>query len=185
MTITEPTSGTTPWNQNALYAVVNGTGGTEITDQINARICPAVGKNFRTTNSSAFAGTNVRILSTRAAVRTGRSYQVVASGEIVVTTGGAATVQNEIRFTTDDTEPTTGSTMMNRGFVVCDPGGIPVYTVLVAYFDASANGFLRPVVCSQRASGSVNCQWNSATGRQMFLEIFDIGPTISTSGTVY
>ena len=185
MTIVEPTSGTTPWSQAALYAVVNGTGGTEITDQINSRICPSVGNNIRTTDSSPFTTTLVRIMSTRVPIRAGRSYQIIAAGEVVVNAAGAATVQNEIRYTTNDTEPTTSSTQAGRGLVVLDPGGIPTLTTFVAIVNSSTNGFLRPVVCSVRVSGSVPCIWTAGSGRPMTLYVYDIGPTNSASGTVY
>ena len=169
-----------------MVDAINGAGGrTEISDQINALICPSVGNNIRTTDSSAFNTTSVRIMSTRVPVRNGRSYLVIAAGELVVAAAGAATVQSEIRYTTNDTEPTTTSTQLGRGICTLDATGIPTLTTFLSVFNSVANGFFRPVVCSVRVAGAVNCQWTAASGRPMILYVEDIGPTVSATGTVY
>jgi hypothetical protein len=144
-----------------------------------------VGRNVRTSDSPTFQGTAVRILSTRAPVVDGRSYAIVVDGEVEMTSAGAATTQHELRYTTNDVEPTTSDTQLARAVTYQDPSGTPVAVHDEAYFHASANGFLRVAVCSHRPVGSNTGQWTADTDRPMTLTIVDVGPTVATSGTVY
>ena len=186
MTITQPSAGTNPWNQNALYAVINGTGGTEITDQIDTRICPIVGRNVRTTDSPGFASntTRTRIMQTNATVRNGRTYKLIAYGEVVSNVAADVT-QHEMRITTNGVDPVVTDTQVGRSLVTTVTAGIPQAVVMEALFICTANATLKFLVCSFRPIGTGAPVWTCASDRPMFMAIADCGPTVSTSGVVY
>lgn len=187
MTLTEPAAGTNPYNHAPLYATVNGTGGTEITDQINSRICPIVGRQGRTTNSPSFnSTTKVRILQVNAPVRNGRTYKVLCFGEL---TGSAATdvYQSEIRITTNGVDPVVTDTQIGRGLITTITGAIPLACIIEALFVCTANATLKAMVCSFRAINNAGGSgvWEAGAGREMFMLVQDCGPTISPAGVVY
>jgi len=185
MTIVEPTSGTTPWQQNALYAVVNGTGGTEITDQIDARICPIVGRFSRTTNSPGWnSTTKVRILQVNATVRNGRTYMIFGYGEVTGDTAGMIS-QSELRITTNGVDPVVTDTQIGRSLITTDAIGIPKACILMATFVATANATLKAMICTNRPLGSGSGVWECASDRPMFMNIADCGPTITPAGVAY
>jgi hypothetical protein len=143
-----------------------------------------VGRNLRTTNSSTFT-TIARILSTRAPVKNGRSYRVACQGE-VFGNSGAITAQMELRRTTDDTEPTTTSTVLGRALIrVTDTTGVPETFGIETFFHATADGFLRVALCGTRAVGSVTVAVSADATFPAFIVIEDIGDTVAASGTVY
>ncbi|GAA2543624.1 hypothetical protein [Pseudonocardia hydrocarbonoxydans] len=148
------------------------------------RLGALVGRNQRTTNSAAIT-TIARVLSTTAPVVAGRTYRVTCYGELFGNSG-AATTQNELRHTTNNTEPTTTSPILGRALVRHDSTiGIPDTCVIVAYFYASATGTLRVAVCTQRVAGTVTVAWTAAPDFPMSLTVEDVGDTIATTGTVY
>lgn len=145
-----------------------------------------VGRNLRTTDFGSFTS-NTRVLSVRAPVRNGRTYMVSVTGEVVLGVGTTdTTIQTELRITTDDTEPTTSSTQIGRGLnPISNDAGIPDPVHIAVPYVCTHDGWLRVAACSQRAVGSLDCFWTCASDRPMTLTIIDLGPTVSTSGTVY
>lgn len=188
MAISNPGANNAWTTQGAqILDAINGTGGrVEITDQINSRICPIVGKNIRTTDSPIITPTRARIISFRFPCRNGRTYGIYCSGEVAVAPGGGVgTCQNEIRASTNDTEPTTSSAQFGRGLVTPDSGGIPTPVMFGVLIDCNFDGFIRPAVVSFRAAGAANSLWVAASDRPMCFWAVDHGPTVANSGTVY
>jgi len=146
-----------------------------------------VGYKERTTDSSGFTTTEVRILSVRAPVRAGRTYRIIGYGEIVSSGGGGAvTVESKIRYTTNDVEPTTSDTQLQRAESRNDStGGVPRTVFITGKIDISSDGYLRAVVTSVRVEGTVTVIWTAGSGRAMTLEVQDCGPTVTQDGTVY
>jgi hypothetical protein len=149
------------------------------------------GWRTRTTNSAFFDDTpKVRILSCRAPVVDGRTYFVTVSGEIEHDNGGGgaveATIQNEFRITTDDTEPEITDPQIGRGLIY-NANGIPVPTVIQVPYEATFTGFLRVAVVSFVPVGAVQARWTAASDRPMSLSVVDAGPTVvqDTLGIIY
>ncbi len=149
-----------------------------------AQVGVLVGRNQRTTNST-LGSTIARVLSTSAPIVSGRSYRVVASGEIY-SDAGIATTQNELRFTTNGDEPLTTSTVMGRTIVRHDStGAIPDGAHILAYYHSSTTGTLKVALCIQRVAGAVNVAWTADATFPTTLTIEDVGPTVTSTGTVY
>lgn len=142
-----------------------------------------VGRNRRTTNSAAVSA-NTRILSVIATVFAGRTYRVMAHGEIF---GNAAaqTSQNELRYTTNNTEPTTASPVLARALKFHELNGIPDEVTIVGEFVCTVNAVLRVAVCTARAIGASTVAWSADATFPMHISIEDLGTTVSTTGTVY
>jgi hypothetical protein len=148
------------------------------------RLGQLVGRNQRTTNSTLSAAI-VRVLSVIAPVKAGRTYRIVCDGEVYSDTG-AATSQHELRYTTNNTEPTTGSTVIGRAIVRHDSTtGTPDQCHIEGLFVCTVDATLRVAVTTTRVVGAVNVAWTAAPTFPMQLMIEDIGDTISTTGTVY
>lgn len=147
-----------------------------------------VGRISRTSDSPSFTSTSVRVMSVRVPVKAGRSYAIVVTGEVEVSSASAATSQHELRSTTDDTEPTTSSPLvLGRTVTVHNPlQGVPTDVKIVGGFDAPKDGYLRVAVCSQRPLGSPTCTWKcGAAGQAMVLEVCDVGQPVAYDGTIY
>lgn len=148
------------------------------------RIGTLVGRNQRTTNTAAYT-TITRILSVRAPVKAGRTYRVCCQIEEFGNLG-SGTGQSELRYTTNDTEPTTTSTLLGRALVHhASTGSVPDTVSIMAHFNASADGFLRVVLCAQRVIGSVTLAMSADASFPGFLTVEDVGDTVATTGTVY
>lgn len=148
------------------------------------RLGALVGRNQRTTNSAAFT-TIVRILSTRGAVKSGRTYRVRSQCE-VFPTGGTGISQMELRYTTNDTEPTTGSTVLGRALTGHDTAGVPDTVTIETYHYASADGFLRVALCGTKVGGTgTGCAVSADATFPCFITIEDTSDTVATSGIVY
>jgi hypothetical protein len=158
--------------------------GTKLRASELNRLGACVARNRRTTNSAAIT-TIQRVLSVRAPVVNGRTYRVIAHGE-VFGLSGATTTQNELRHTTNDTEPTTTSTVLARALVRHDStGGVPDSVTIVGEFNATATGFLRVALCCTRVAGAVTVSWAADPTFPTTLVVEDLGLTVAVSGTVY
>lgn len=142
-----------------------------------------VARNQRTSNSSTYTSI-ARIISVRAPVVGGRTYKVQFQGE-EFPTGGDAVGQTEMRYTTDDTEPLTSSTIMARALVHHINDGVPDAVAIVGLFHASSDGFLRVVICGTRVIGTATCAMAASASFPATLTVEDVGDTIAVSGTVY
>lgn len=143
-----------------------------------------VGRNQRTTDIVGIT-TITRVLSTVASVFAGRTYRVTFDGE-AVSDLAAATSQHELRYTTNNTEPTTVSPVLDRAVVVhSSTAAIPDQVHVEGYFHCGATGVLRVALCTLRAAGSVSVAVAAAATFPAKLIIEDCGATVSTSGTVY
>ena len=141
-------------------------------------------RNQRTTNST-LASAIVRVLSVTAPVIAGRTYRVVCDGEVYSNTG-AATTQHELRYTTNNTEPTTSSTVLGRAIVRHDSTtGTPDQCHIEALFMCVSTGTLRVAVTTTRVIGSVTVAWTADATYPMTLTVQDVGDTVSATGTVY
>lgn len=148
------------------------------------RLGAIVGRNQRTTNSAPIT-TIARVISVTAPVVAGRTYRVMCYGELFGNTG-AVTTQNELRFTTDNTEPLVTSAILGRSIVRHDSAtGIPDSCIVVEHFYAAATGTLRIAVCTQRVAGAVTVAWTADAQFPMSLIVEDMGITIATTGTIY
>lgn len=142
-----------------------------------------VGRNRRTTNSTAVSAAT-RILSVIAPVFTGRTYRVLVHGEIFA--NAAANVsQSELRYTTDNTEPLTSSTLLARGLKYHTLNGIPDEITIVGEFVCTSNATLRVAVVTARVVGASTVAWSADATFPMHIKIEDLGTTVSTTGTVY
>lgn len=142
-----------------------------------------VGRSQRTTNSTASA-TIVRVLSVIAPVVAGRSYRVWCDGEIF-STSTACVAQSELRYTTNNTEPATSSTVLGRSLTPTAAGGTPNMCHIEAFFHAVSTGTLRVAVTTTRVVGADTVSWTADATYPMLLVVEDIGDTISTTGTIY
>ncbi|QJY51246.1 hypothetical protein [Pseudonocardia broussonetiae] len=156
---------------------------TDLESNLDTRAAGIVGRNQRTTNSATYT-TAARVLSARAPVVAGRSYRVSFHAE-EFPTGGAAVGQTELRHTTTDVEPTTSSAILARALVHHINDGVPDSVVVVGFFHATANGFLRVAVVGNRVVGTAPCSIAASSSFPATLTIEDAGATVSTSGTVY
>lgn len=147
------------------------------------RLGAIVGRNQRTTNIGT-TGAIIRVLSTTAPVVAGRTYRVSAMFEVDAATV-PATTQDELRYTTNNTEPTTSSPILNR--YLCDHrvSGVPDSEFIEALFFASTTGTLRVALCIQRVVGAGTVTLAGDPSFPSTLTIEDMGDTVATSGTVY
>lgn len=147
-----------------------------------------VGRNQRTTSlgvPAGSAGALARVISTSAPVRPGRTYRVSAHAE-VYTDGAPATVQAELRYTTDGTEPTTTSALVNRWLGRADVDDIPVTVSPSGLYTPSSGGTLRAVLCTLALmSGGTGYQVGGLAGYPCEIVIEDVGPARAVSGAVY
>lgn len=157
-----------------------------VTDLAN-RTLGVVGRNRRTTSKSTTAstsGTAQRIISAFASVTNGRTYKLWAHLEIDAATV-PATSQVEMRVTTDGTEPTTSSTQVARALTDHRVASVPDSLDVIGLYPAAFTGTLGVMVSVFRAIGSGTLT-NDATSVSLGeIAIEDMGPTVSTSGTVY
>lgn len=143
-----------------------------------------VGRNHRTTNSSAFTSV-ARILSVRAPVRAGRTYRVTCQTE-VFSSGGAGVSQMELRYTTNDSEPTTTSTVLGRALTQHETAGVPDTVSVEAYHHSVADGFLRVALCGTKVAGAAtSCTVSADATFPTTLVVEDVADTVATSGTAY
>lgn len=147
------------------------------------RLGNIVARNLRTTNIST-TGAIIRVLSVRAPVKAGRSYRVSAMFEVDAATV-PATSQDELRFTTDDTEPTVTSTVLSRCLMDHRVASVPDAEFIEGFFHASADGWLRVALCITRAIGAGSITLDAAPTFPTTITVEDVGDTVSTSGTVY
>ncbi|MGL5912141.1 MAG: hypothetical protein ACRCZP_19210 [Phycicoccus sp.] len=142
-----------------------------------------VGRNRRITTFTT-AGTIAACLSCRAPVVTGRSYLIGSHYDMSAVTA-PATTQNELRATTNDTEPTTTSTLIGRTLTDHRVSGVPDSVDSIVLYPAAHTGWLRVLLCTQRVIGSGNINLEASAGFPADLYVMDLGPTPAVSGTVY
>jgi hypothetical protein len=148
------------------------------------RLGQIVGRNQRTTNSTPAAAIT-RVLSVTAPVKPFRTYRIVCDGEIF-SANGAATSQSELRYTTNNTEPTTTSPILGRALVRHDSTtGAPDQCHIEGLFFNDIATVLRVVVTTTRVLGTVNVSWTADAAFPMTLTVEDVGDTIAATGTVY
>lgn len=152
-------------------------------DAVDNRI---VGRNQRTTDSTGSA-TIVRVLSVIAPVVAGRTYRVMCDGEVFISGNNAATSQHELRYTTNNTEPTTSSTVLGRAVVRHDSvTTTPDQVHIEAMFHCVSTGTFRVAVTSTRVLGAAgNVTWTALATYPMILVVEDMGDTVTVTGTVY
>lgn len=146
-----------------------------------------VGRNRRTTTLSTTAstsGTAQRIISTTASVTNGRTYKLWAHLEVDAATV-PATSQVEMRYTTNNTEPTVSSTQVARAVTDHRVASVPDSLDVIGLYPATASGTLRVAVMLFRAVGSGTLTVDATSTSLGEIVIEDMGPTVSTSGTVY
>lgn len=146
-----------------------------------------VGRNTRTTDFTSLSGaTAVRVMSVRAPVVNGRTYEVSGWADVFSASSGAV-IQLHYRYTTDDTEPGVGVTAYAapRYDNVCVTSSQLYPTFSRGLFDAGYTGFLRVAMTIVRFSGSGNVSVGAGAANPATLLIRDVGETIASSGTVY
>lgn len=144
-----------------------------------------VGRNQRTSNITSSSGaTPIRTLSTIASVVSGRTYRVSAMFEVSAATADA-TSQNELRYTTDNTEPLVSSTVLNRSLIEHGLSGVPDSVFIEAFFICTATGTFRVALCISRVAGAGNITLEAGATFPATLTVEDMGLTVSTTGTVY
>lgn len=142
-----------------------------------------VGRNERTTAHTT-SGTIARTLSTTSSVVSGRIYRVWAQFEIYPATA-PATTQCELRYTTNNTEPTTTSTVLARSLTDHRVTGVPDSIHIDGLYVPGSSHTFRVALCVSRVVGSGNITVEAGATYPAQLVIEDLGPSISTSGTVY
>lgn len=160
---------------------------TSLTTDLAARSQGVVGRNRRTTSISTTAttsGTAQRIISAFASVVSGRTYKLWAHLEIDAATV-PATSQVEMRTTTDGTEPTVFSTQVARALTDHRVASVPDSLDVIGLYPCGFTGTLGVMVAVFCAIGSGTLTNDAATTSLGEIVIEDMGPTVSTSGTVY
>jgi hypothetical protein len=160
---------------------------TSLVTDLSNKPLGVVGRNRRTTSISTTAstsGTAQRIISAFASVVNGRTYKLWAHLEIDAATV-PATSQVEMRITTNGAEPTVSSTQVARALTDHRVASVPDSLDVIGLYPATATGTLGVMVAFFRAVGSGTLT-NDATSVSLGeIAIEDMGPTVSTSGTVY
>lgn len=141
------------------------------------------GRAYRSTDLTT-TGVITRVLSVVASVVAGRHYRVTARTELWAAVAGAKS-QSELRFTTDNTEPTTASQVMARTIADHRVMAVPDGVHLSALWAAGVTGTLRVVLCTTRVAASGNLTVSAQPFYPTEIVVEDMGPAISTSGTVY
>src|SRR5690606_7596678 len=157
------------------------------------RLGAVVGRAVRTTNfnnsGNGIGGTALRVLSVRAPIVAGRTYRVVLQAEVFRNSGSSSDfiAESSLRYTTNDTEPTTSSTVLARALVHCYEIAVPETVNIVAYYPSSTTGFLRVAWTLNRADTDASGACTASAGATFptTLTIEDAGDTVQTSGTVY
>lgn len=145
-----------------------------------------VGRNQRTTDNTTYSSTFVRIIETRADVIAGRTYWIWSYGEFYGTASNQVLLQNELRYTTDGTEPTTSSTQLSRAIAFnSSTAGAATGIVTAGFYPATATGQFRITLCSASVAGTGDVKWTAASGRATDIVITDLGTSKSLVGTVY
>lgn len=144
-----------------------------------------VGRNRRTTNlPTAAGGAIIRVLSTIAVVEAGRMYRVWVQGEHDCGIA-PATSQPELRYTTNNTEPTTASTVLTRTLIDHRVATVPDLMHLDALYIPAATGTFRVALCTQRVVGAGAVAVIASATSPCELVVEDVGPTVAVSGTIY
>lgn len=148
-----------------------------------------VGRNRRSTNPTTVATTAAgafRIFTARAPVIAGRTYRIYGRGALSHSVASTL-AQVNFHFTTNDTEPTTSSSIMFRLIEPIIGANIPYPIDWSCTYDATADGFLRVTPAMFTASGSgTTLTWEAATGpNPSELIIEDKGPTVAIAGAIY
>lgn len=144
-----------------------------------------VGRNRRTTTIATLSsGAIIRVLSVIAPVTSGRTYRVWVQGEHDCGVA-PATTQPELRFTTNNTEPTTTSTVLSRTVIDHRVAAVPDLMHLDVLYPSVFTGTLRVALCTQRVIGSGGVAVIASATSPCELVIEDVGLTVATSGTVY
>lgn len=153
-------------------------------DPVGALPLGVIARNERSTNLLGISSV-ARVISCRAAMVTGRTYRISARTEVDASVSGA-TSQAELRYTTNDTEPTTSSATLVRGITTHATSGVPDSVDIDGLYVATTTGFLRAVLCMSRVvgTGTVNIGADSGV-RPTQIQIEDVGITVATSGTIY
>lgn len=147
-----------------------------------------VGKKMGLSDSVIFDDDPVvRIISARAPVKAGRTYNVYAYGELVTNgAAGAFTVESTLRYTINDTEPLVSSPQLGRAESHNDSTlGVPRTVLVRGIYEATTDHIFRVALCSERVEGSVNVVWTGGPGRPVMLIIEDMGATVTDDGTYY
>lgn len=145
-----------------------------------------VARNRRTTNLvSNGSGSIYRVLSTIVSVTAGRTYHVWAQGEC--DTGVTpATSEPQLRYTTNNTEPTVTSTILAQQVIDHRLVGVPSLLHIDGLFICTASGTFRVALCHQRAIDAAGpVAIIASANRPCDLVVEDVGLTVSTTGTVY
>ena len=142
-----------------------------------------VGRNQRTSVHTT-SGTIARTLSTTSSVVSGRIYRVWAQFEMYAASA-PATSQCELRFTTDNTEPTTTSTVLARALTDHRVTDVPDFVHIDGLYVPASSHTFRVALCVSRVVGSGNISVSAGATFPAQLVIEDLGPSVSTSGTVY
>jgi lysophospholipase L1-like esterase len=142
-----------------------------------------VGRNSRTTSTQTVANTETAIISVSCPMVAGRSYQIIARMEVDAT-APPMTSSTIIRYTTNNTEPTSASTQLRRTLTDHRATSVPDQVEVSGVFDASSAGTLRALITVQRAIGTGNINVRT-DGQALDVWIFDVGSTVATTGTVY
>lgn len=156
-------------------------------EDLNAAVAAGtvIGRNRRTTTlATASGGGIIRVLSAIAAVELGRMYRVWVQGEAdagVV----PATSQPELRYTTNNTEPLTSSTVLARTVIDHRVAGVPDLLHLDALYIPASDHTFRVALCHQRVVGSGAVAIIASATSPCDLVIEDAGEVVAVSGTVY
>jgi hypothetical protein len=142
-----------------------------------------VARNRRTTNTPAVTAAT-RVLSVIAPVTSGRTYRVLCHGEAFAASV-PTTSQLELRYTTNNVEPTTTAPVLARALVNHEVTAVPDTFTIVGEYLSSTTGTLRVVLCTTRVVGTSTVTVVGDPAFPTHLSVEDVGPTVATTGTVY
>lgn len=145
-----------------------------------------IARQQRTTDITT-TGAITRVMGTIATVTSGRTYAVRAQAEMYKSAATATDVvsQSELRYTTDGTEPTVTSTVLDRAIIHHQITGTPEMLNFTGLFHCTSSGTFRVVLTMIRAVGTGNITLSGGAAFPAVLVIQDVGLTVAVSGTVY
>lgn len=151
------------------------------------RLGQIVGWNSAFTAPGGIGTTNTPIISTSAPVLANRIYRIVAFGDVAPSLGGGTIrTQHEIRFTVNNTEPTTSSSVLGRSvWAHSSTIGQPDTVFVETLYTAPSTATLRVLLCSRRVDGSLTFSWVPTSNSRLFIYIQYAGDLTPANGTVY
>jgi hypothetical protein len=140
----------------------------------------------RISTSSGSTSTEVAVLRIDdKSVKAGRSYRVSATGVHMQSTVAADAIKVRLRYTTDGTTPTTGSTELpgSGAYDRIHTANSAQTHVIETRYDPASDQTLSVVITITRLAGTGSCTLFGSATDSLSVEIVDEGVAVSDTGT--